>query len=191
MIEDGEKIYIIGGNSGSGIFQKQIQKLTCLSGTCSWTTLTQELKVARSHFVAIPVKDSACTPIWVNKSTLISDLHIIMQELLKLLKGKFNESFKKTLASLCHRQKLARPVFCLHIYICSCLLRVECHVPKIDCMSIWKCQFFYHLCLHRLDIKIVSIHYYILCFMTAYDYLWQLLTAFDSLWQLLTVYDSF
>ena len=28
---------------------------------------------------------------------------------------KFNKSFKKALASLCYRQKPARPVFCLHI----------------------------------------------------------------------------
>ena len=64
MVEDGENFYMIGGysNDGSG-YQKEIQRLTCLSGTCSWTTLTQELKVARSHFVAITVKDSVCTPI--------------------------------------------------------------------------------------------------------------------------------
>ena len=62
IVEDGENLYMIGGYSNDG-FQKEIQRLTCTSGTCNWTTLTQELKVARSHFVAIPVKDSVCTPI--------------------------------------------------------------------------------------------------------------------------------
>ena len=66
MVELGENLYIIGGYSNDGIsggYQNEIHELSCISGSCIWTTLTQELNVARSHFVAIPVKDSVCTPI--------------------------------------------------------------------------------------------------------------------------------
>ena len=68
MVELGEILYLIGGfgpNSGcfdvSG-YQKEIQKLTCVSGSCSWTTLTQQLKVGRYGAVSIPIMDSFCTP---------------------------------------------------------------------------------------------------------------------------------
>ena len=71
MVEVGGNIYIIGGEHSDGSYHKKIRKLTCVSGTCSWTTLTQKLKVGRTGAVAIPVMDSFCTPNWVNNFILI------------------------------------------------------------------------------------------------------------------------
>ena len=67
MVEIGEHLYVIGGASPDFVSSdfpvwKEIQKLTCVSGACSWTTLTQQLKVGRGYTVAIPVEDSFCTP---------------------------------------------------------------------------------------------------------------------------------
>ena len=57
-------VYVFGGKSGttSSAFDSQslIYKLSCSSGLCSWTTLSQELKVARHSMVAIPVPDHFC-----------------------------------------------------------------------------------------------------------------------------------
>ena len=68
MVELGENLYTIGGFSHDEIAKftefpesREIQKLTCVSGACSWTTLTQQLKVGRGYTVAIPVSDSFCT----------------------------------------------------------------------------------------------------------------------------------
>ena len=47
------------GGSGGG-YNGAIYQLTCSSGICSWSTLNQELKVARHDTVAIPVPDSFC-----------------------------------------------------------------------------------------------------------------------------------
>ena len=44
-----------GSNQNSAIYQ-----LTCASDICSWSTLNQELKVARRQTVAIPVPDTFC-----------------------------------------------------------------------------------------------------------------------------------
>ena len=66
MVELGENLFLIGGfGPSSGCFdvsgyQTEIQKLTCVSGSCSWTTLTQQLKVARQQLVAIPVDNDFC-----------------------------------------------------------------------------------------------------------------------------------
>ena len=63
MVELGENLYIIGGYSNDGIsggYQNEIHELSCISGSCIWTTLTQELKVARYNLVAIPVDDTFC-----------------------------------------------------------------------------------------------------------------------------------
>ena len=63
MVEVGGNLYIIGGDDGySGFFLKEIHKFTCVSGSCSWTKLNQQVKVDRSHTVVIPVMDSFCTP---------------------------------------------------------------------------------------------------------------------------------
>ena len=63
MVKVGENVYIVCGHSSaeSG-FQTEIQKLTCVSGVCSWTILSQQLKLGRYRAVAIPVMDSFCTP---------------------------------------------------------------------------------------------------------------------------------
>ena len=57
-------LYTIGGYSpeDAGKKQTEIQKLTCSSRVCTWTTISQSLKVGRSYPVAIPVMDSLCTP---------------------------------------------------------------------------------------------------------------------------------
>ena len=66
MIEHGDNLYIIGGTSKDDenctpwCDQKEIHQLSCISGLCSWTTLTQQLKDARYGAVAIPVDDSFC-----------------------------------------------------------------------------------------------------------------------------------
>ena len=63
MVQVGENIYIICGHSlAESGFQTKIQRLTCVSGVCSWTILSQQLKLGRSGAVAIPVMDSFCTP---------------------------------------------------------------------------------------------------------------------------------
>ena len=73
MVELGGSLYIISGvDTGFGFsdgsrYQKEILKLTCAFGTCSWTTLTQQIKVGRYGAVLIPVMDSFCTPIWFDK----------------------------------------------------------------------------------------------------------------------------
>ena len=56
-------LYTIGGWSPEGKkHQKEIQKLSCSSHVCTWTTIAQHLRVARSHTVAIPMMDSVCIP---------------------------------------------------------------------------------------------------------------------------------
>ena len=65
MVKVGENLYIVCGHSNNGAdsgFQTEIQRLTCVSGVCSWTILSQQLKLGRSGAVAIPVMDSFCTP---------------------------------------------------------------------------------------------------------------------------------
>ena len=57
MVELGENLYIIGGiSNGWTPYEKEIHKLSCISGSCSWITLTQQLKVGRYGLVAIPVE---------------------------------------------------------------------------------------------------------------------------------------
>merc|ERR1712037_1012784 len=51
--------YVIGGYGGG--VQSSIYQLSCSSGLCSWTTLNQQLKVARQCPVAIAVQDNFCT----------------------------------------------------------------------------------------------------------------------------------
>ena len=56
--------FLFGGNleyfANSFNVNSAIYQLTCSSGTCSWSTLNQELKVARQGTVAIPVPDNFC-----------------------------------------------------------------------------------------------------------------------------------
>ena len=60
MLEIHGEAYIFGGDDGwndnSAIYQ-----ITCSSGICSWSTLNQELNVARYNPVAIRVPDNFCT----------------------------------------------------------------------------------------------------------------------------------
>ena len=62
VVEIGGDLYTIRGhsNDGSG-YQTEIQKLSCSSWVCTWTTINQQLKVARIQTVAIPVMDALCT----------------------------------------------------------------------------------------------------------------------------------
>ena len=53
-----EELISIGGMDIHKNLQKYLYKLKCSSGICKWTTLKQKLKVGRSVFVAIPLKDS-------------------------------------------------------------------------------------------------------------------------------------
>ena len=63
MVEVGGNLYIFGGYiPDGGGYQKKIYKLTCVSRYCEWTTLEQQMKVARAYLVVIPVDDSFCTP---------------------------------------------------------------------------------------------------------------------------------
>ena len=61
MVELGDNLYVIGGMDGSIGVQNEIHQLSCISATtCSWTTLTQQLKIARYGLVAIPIDDTFC-----------------------------------------------------------------------------------------------------------------------------------
>ena len=65
MVELGENLYIIGGlkideSSLGWIHENEIHQLSCVSGSCSWRTLSQQLKVARQLLVAIPVDNNFC-----------------------------------------------------------------------------------------------------------------------------------
>ena len=64
MLEMHGDVYVIGGVEIpipplSG-FNWSIYQLSCSSGTCSWSTLNQELKVRRDNSVAIHVPDTFC-----------------------------------------------------------------------------------------------------------------------------------
>ena len=50
--------FLFGGYGGG--YKAAIYQLTCSSGICSWSSLNQELKVARSRTVAFPVPDYFC-----------------------------------------------------------------------------------------------------------------------------------
>ena len=52
-------LYAIGGYDGNN-YQNAIYSLSCSSGNCSWTTMDQELKVARRNQVAMAVPNDLC-----------------------------------------------------------------------------------------------------------------------------------
>ena len=54
VVEVGRDLYVIGGHDDGGNL-KEIQKLSCSSRVCTWTTINQQLKVARRTAVAIPI----------------------------------------------------------------------------------------------------------------------------------------
>ena len=65
MLEIHGEAYIFGGYDGDksdgSYYNSAIYKLTGSSGICSWSTLNQELKVARYYHVAIRVPNNFCT----------------------------------------------------------------------------------------------------------------------------------
>ena len=52
--------FLFGGQESWNNYNSAIYQLTCSSGICSWSTLNEELKVARAWTVAIPVPDYFC-----------------------------------------------------------------------------------------------------------------------------------
>ena len=58
MLEIHGDAFIFGGYGGG--YNSAIYQLTCSSGICSWSTVNQELKIARYGTVAIPVPDTFC-----------------------------------------------------------------------------------------------------------------------------------
>ena len=59
MLEIQGDLFVFGGYSSG--YQTEIHKMSCSSAVCSWTTINQELKVARGHLVAMSVPDYFCT----------------------------------------------------------------------------------------------------------------------------------
>ena len=62
-VEIGGDLYTIGGYSPDGGTQTAIHRMSCSARVCTWTTMTQELKVARYETVAIPIPKSFCVPV--------------------------------------------------------------------------------------------------------------------------------
>ena len=61
-VEIGGDLYTLGGSSIDG-YQTAIYRMSCWSRVCTWTTMTQKLKLARRNFVAIAIPKSFCVPI--------------------------------------------------------------------------------------------------------------------------------
>ena len=59
MLEIQGDLFVFGGWSGNE--QSAVYKQSCSSAVCSWTTINQELKVARYYLVAMSVPDYFCT----------------------------------------------------------------------------------------------------------------------------------
>ena len=59
MVEMQGDTFLFGGYGGG--YNSAIYQITCSSGICSWSTLNQELKVARTETVAIRVPNNFCT----------------------------------------------------------------------------------------------------------------------------------
>ena len=51
-------LYAIGGYDGN--YQTAIHRLSCSSGNCAWTTMDQELTVARYCHIAMAVPNDVC-----------------------------------------------------------------------------------------------------------------------------------
>ena len=59
VVLDGD-LYAIGGYDENKGDQSAIHRLSCSSGNCAWTTMDQELKVARYYSVAMAVPNDLC-----------------------------------------------------------------------------------------------------------------------------------
>ena len=56
-------LFVFGGvgSDENYNYESAVHKMSCLSEVCSWTTINQELQVARINLVAISVPDYFCT----------------------------------------------------------------------------------------------------------------------------------
>ena len=61
VVLDGD-LYAIGGQDENYDYQTAIHRLSCSSGNCAWTTMDQELKVARGFQVSLAVPNNLCIP---------------------------------------------------------------------------------------------------------------------------------
>ena len=63
-VQIGGDLYLIGGVSNDkSDYQTAIHRMSCSARVCTWTTMTQKLKVGRQASVAIPIPKSFCVPI--------------------------------------------------------------------------------------------------------------------------------
>ena len=71
MVEIHGDAFVFGGEyySGDWKYNSAIYQLTSSSGICSWSTLNQELKVARRYTVAIQVPDTFCETTTITTTT--------------------------------------------------------------------------------------------------------------------------
>ena len=58
MLNFNGNLVVIGGDSGLDKYQSSLLVLSCYDGHCQWQTMPQQLKTARSYFVAFTVPDS-------------------------------------------------------------------------------------------------------------------------------------
>ena len=61
MIEYGNDLVVIGGDSTNGQCLKSIYRLSCERWSCQWTEMEQKLSMLRKNFVSIPLLDSIVT----------------------------------------------------------------------------------------------------------------------------------
>ena len=61
MLEIQGDLFVFGGDASGDGYQSAIYKMSCSSAVCNWTTTNQELKIARSFLVAMPVPEYFCT----------------------------------------------------------------------------------------------------------------------------------
>ena len=60
MVRIGYDLIVLGGSNGE-INSGALYKLSCTNYNCKWESLSQELKIPRNGFVAIPVPDDFVT----------------------------------------------------------------------------------------------------------------------------------
>ena len=61
MLEIQGDLFVFGGSDENWNMQSAVHKMSCSSEVCSWTTINQELKVARDLLVAMSVPNYFCT----------------------------------------------------------------------------------------------------------------------------------
>ena len=94
-VQIGGDLYVIGGYQGEHIGdQSAIYKLSCFSRVCKWTTMNQELKVARSWTIAIPIPKSFCVPF--EKNNVISKGQLISKGLFGILNSSKSKQKNST-----------------------------------------------------------------------------------------------